>query len=137
MLPLVHIVMDPIYFSAGGFVFVIFIFKRELLVHRKSFSWVLAVTILLFVIGLITQFTEAGRSSASGALFCPLLSLGLYRLCRKLFLSRFKHEPKDTYLDWSPGLGPDRLFNILYLTLAVCLWISIPVLVHRVTKAGW
>lgn len=71
------------------------------------------------------------------ALLAPLLSLGLYRICQRLFLSRVRHEPKDTYLNWAPGLAADRLFNIIYFGSAI--WIELLAMggMMELAKAGW
>jgi hypothetical protein len=109
--------MDVIYIGAGMFVSYIFLTRRELLIKKESFRLILGVSVLLFVIGVVLHFTEVGRLYASEALLCPLSSLLLYRLMRELFVKWFKHEPRDTFLNWADGLGEDRVFNILYWTL--------------------
>ena len=129
--------MDPIYFAIGGFVVFIFIFKMELLILKESFRIILYISVALFLAGLVLHFTEAGRYPTSGALICPLMSLGLFRLCRKLFLMWFKHEPRDTFLNWEAGLGEDRLFNIIYFAVAGAVWMLVPFGMQQLSKAGW
>ncbi|CDM67174.1 hypothetical protein PYK22_03223 [Pyrinomonas methylaliphatogenes] len=129
--------MDPFYFVIGGFVIFIFIFKMEMLVRKESFRIILGISFLLFLIGLVLHFTEAGRSSLSGALLCPLLSLGLFRLLRRVFLRWFKHEPRDTFFNWNLGLGEDRIFNILYFAMAILLWMVVPFGMEQLAKVGW
>lgn len=85
--------LDPFYFAIGGFVLVIALFKRELLIEGESFLFILIISIVLFLAGLVLHFTEAGRYSMSGALVNPIVSLGLFHLCRKIFLKRQKREP--------------------------------------------
>lgn len=129
--------MDPFYFAIGGLVFAIALFKRELLVQKKSLRVILVVSVGLFLTGLTIHFTNAGRDSTSGALLCPLLSLGLYLLCHKVFLMRFKREPKDTFFNWGQGMGADRLFNIAYFVLAAWLWMLTTIGMLELAKAGW
>lgn len=129
--------MDVFYFSMGGLVFAIGIFKRELLVKKESFTIILVVTVVLFFIGVILHFTEIGRDSTCGALLCPLLSLGLYRLYRRIFIRRFNREPMDTWLNWSEGMGADRAFNIIYFGTVIWLWILCIVFMLELAKAGW
>lgn len=129
--------MDPFYFVIGGFVIFIFIFKMEMLVRKESFRIILGISFLLFLIGLVLHFTEAGRSSLSGALLCPLLSLGLFRLLRRVFLRWFKHEPRDTLFNWNLGLDEDRIFNILYFAMAMLLWMVVPFGMEQLAKVGW
>jgi hypothetical protein len=129
--------VDPIYFSIGGLVFAIGIFKRELLITRASFRLILGISVILFFVGMALHFTAAGRDSACGALLVPLLSLGLFRLCRRAFVRRFQREPKDTWLNWDDGLGPDKVFNIAYFVAAFWLWMLVTVLMLELAKAGW
>lgn len=129
--------MDPFYFVIGGFVIFIFIFKMEMLVRKESFRIILGISFLLFLIGLVLHFTEAGRSSLSGALLCPLLSLGLFRLLRRVFLRWFKHEPRDTFFNWNLGLDEDRIFNISYFAMAILLWMFVPFGMEQLAKVGW
>jgi hypothetical protein len=129
--------MDILLFSVGGLVFVIALFKRELLVERESFRLILGISALLFIAGLALHFSAAWRDSNCGALLVPLISLGFYRLCRKIFLWLFKREPRDTYLDWSPGMGADRLFNIVYFVFGGWLWMLVTILMLELAKSGW
>ncbi len=128
---------DLIYFFSGCFVAFIFILKRELLVDEDSYRLVLWVSVALFAIGLVLHFTEAGRSSASGALLAPLFSLGLFRLCRRVFIRYFKREPKDTFFNWESGLAADRFFNIVYGTLSMLMTMLITIGMEELAKLGW
>lgn len=125
------------YILIGMSVAIIALFNRALLIQRKSFRVILATSITLFVVGLLLHFTEAGRAAPSGALLAPLMSLGLYRILRKMFLLRFQHEPRDTYLDWSRDLSGDRFFNILYFAGSAWLLLSAMIGMRALAKAGW
>ena len=129
--------LDPFYFAIGGFVFFIFLFKRELLIEREGFQLILITSVVLCLAGLVIHFTGVGRSSTSGALLNPIVSLGLFRLCRKIFLKRLKREPRDTFLDWSPGMAADKVFNIVYFALSSLLWMIIPAGAEKLAKADW
>ena len=57
-----------------------------------------------------------------GALLSPLLSVGLFWAMRKLFRLWLKRNPEDTFANWNSGMGPDRVFNIVFFTSAfICL----------------
>lgn len=129
--------MNPFYFAIGGLVFAIAIFKRELLVHKESFRIILIVSVGLFFTGLAIHFTNLGRDSTSGALLCPLISLGLYRLCHRVFFMRLRREPKDTFFNWDKGMGADRVFNIVYFVLAAWLWMLTAIGMIELAKSGW
>lgn len=126
--------MNGLYFLLGGIVLIIAFFKRELLVNKKSFTVILALSVALFLVGFLLHIKGEGRGSASGALLFPLLSLGLYRLCRRAFIWRFKREPRDTAFDWSEGMGPDRIFNILFFVLSAWLMVLIAYFMTELSK---
>jgi hypothetical protein len=127
--------MNLFYFVIGGFVLLIFVFRSQLLIQEDSFKLILGISVVLFVAGLTLHFI--GREDGSGALLCPLISLGLYRLFRKVFLRCFKHEPRDTVFNWTRGMGEDRVFNILYFMFAFCLWVLLPFGMEQLVKVGW
>ena len=129
--------MDYIYVFTGGFVILIVIFRRELLTEIKSYRIILGISTVLFLVGVLLHYTPVGRYYASGALLSPLLTLGLFRLFRKIFLNRFKHEPRDTFLDWETGLAADRLFNFFYFMSAFLLLMFAAIGMEELAKAGW
>jgi hypothetical protein len=114
--------MDPLLFSVGGLVFAVAIFRRRLLIEKFSFRIILVSSSILFIIGLVVHFVAPERYSGIGAFLSPLLSLALYRLGYAIFKGRLLREPRDTWLDWSEGMGADRIFNIVYFSLAALVW---------------
>jgi hypothetical protein len=103
-------------------------FRRELLIEERSFKIFLVLSIILFLLGLVTialYFMGFQKIlSPPGALLCPLITLAQFRLSRRVFLKYVGREPKDTSFVWSTkGLGPDILFNLLYFIPA--FWILI------------
>lgn len=129
--------MDYVYIFIGGFVVGVFVFKRELLIERANFRIILGISVILFLVGVILHFTYADQHSSCGALLAPLLTLGLFRLCRKVFLRLFSREPKDTWLIWDAGMGVDRAFNIIYFSLAGLLLMLITTAMIELVKAGF
>ena len=129
--------MDYAYVFAGMFVSGVALFKRESLVQKSSFRIILAISAALFVAGFVIHSIGTDPGSACGALITPLLSLGLYRFCRRLFLWWVGHEPKDTYLNWAPGLGADRIFNIVYFGSVVWILLLTAGGMMELAKAGW
>jgi hypothetical protein len=129
--------LDYVYIPLGLFIAMVALFKRELLVQRKSFTVILSVTVILFIAGVILHFSEGNRESSCGALLAPLLTLGFYRGFRRLFLRLHNHEPRDTYLNWAPSLGEDRIFNIVFFigTFLLCMVTSIGMM--KLARAGW
>lgn len=129
--------MDPFYFFIGGFVIALALFKRELLIEKRGLRIILGISIAMFITGVVFHLTDTGTYSASGSFISPLISLGLFRLCRKVFLKQFKNEPKDTFLNWQTGMAQDRLFNVVYFVLASLLWMVAPFVMQQLAKAGW
>lgn len=128
--------MDYVYIPTGMFVIIIALWKREWLSQGNSLRIILGTSIALFITGLVLHFSE-DRDSSCGALLTPLFTLGLYRLFRRLFLLRVRHEPKDTYLNWGSGLAADRLFNILYFGLSFWLFVLATIGMMKLAKSGW
>lgn len=89
--------MDYLVYTSGLFVPIVELFKRELLIETASFRVILIISVILFIVGIALHFTQIGRNSSSGALLTSLMSLGIYRLLRKIFMERFRHEPRDTW----------------------------------------
>jgi hypothetical protein len=127
---------NPIYFFAGALVLSIAWFKMELLILKKSLLVIFGISASLFLIGIVLLVTGS-RSYLAGVLLCPLLSLGLFRLFRRVFLSCCDREPRDTLLNWSSGLTGDRLFNILFFILGGLILVFVPVIIRRFGEAGW
>jgi len=133
--------MDYVYLAIGGFVVYTFLMKRELLIQKRSFRIILLVSVVLFLAGLmdVTLYLSGGeRYFVSGALLCPLITLAQYHLSRKVFLKYVKREPRDTFFVWvGEDLGKDRLFNVLYFTLAFAILIFIIGGGERLATIGW
>jgi hypothetical protein len=129
--------MDAFYFSIGGLVFAIALFKRELLVRKDRFRLILGISSVLFLAGITIHFMATGQDSAHGALLVPLISLGLYRLCYKIFVAHFRREPRDTWLNWAEGMAADRLFNIVYFVSAFWCWMLVTIFMSALAKRGW
>lgn len=115
----------------------IFILKRQLLIQERSYKSILGLSVLLFVAGVALHFARAEGYSSAGALLAPILTLVLFRICRRVFLQRYKHEPKDTFLNWDTGLGPDKVFDFFYFMAAICLLMILSIGVEELAKAGW
>src|SRR5437660_3307125 len=84
--------MDYLYIPVGMFVIFIAFLNRDLLARRRTFVLILVISIVLFLTGIVLHFIERDSDSSSGALLTPLVTLALYRLCRRLFLRKADHE---------------------------------------------
>jgi hypothetical protein len=120
--------LDTMLFLLGGLVLAIFVLKRELLIYKMSFLTILGIAIAIALFGVLMR-VKLGPAFTAGSLFVPLVSLILYRILHKLFIRWVGMEPKDTYLNWAPNMVADRIFNIAYCTIVICLWIALPLLI--------
>lgn len=114
--------MDIIWVIVGGSVLWVGLFMRELLFAPGTRSTISCIVAALPVAGLIITAFTYRDPVIFPSLLNPLVSLGLFVVMRKGFVRWQKRDPKDTFMDWRSGLGPDRLFNILYTVLGVALW---------------
>ena len=128
--------MEPVYFFSGGLILIIFLIKRELLIGDSRFI-ILILAVAMFLAGIALHFTASGRDSASAAFVCPLITLGVFQIARRMFYTKVKREPSDTFLNFKRGIGADAVFNVIFATLAALIWIFVPLLMHRLAKAGW
>ncbi|HEV8140102.1 MAG TPA: hypothetical protein VGP81_10040 [Pyrinomonadaceae bacterium] len=129
--------MDYIVFMTGLFVPVVALFKRELLIESASFRVILIISVILFIVGIALHFTYVGRNSSSGALLTSLMSLGIYRVLRKIFIKRYRHEPRDTWFIWTSGLAADRLFNIVFFVGSSWLATLNALVMWELSQRGW
>lgn len=128
---------DYLFVAVGMFVPGVVLFKRELLVKVGPSGSIFAVSLALFILGIAFHFTDVGRHSLSGALLSPLMCFGLYKFLRNRFVAYAKHEPRDTYMDWTPGMAADRVFNIVYFSAAFLLTMFTATGMEELGKRGW
>jgi hypothetical protein len=121
--------MNPVAFFLGGFVLSIAWFRMDCLIRRNSFIIILWISVLSSVVG-ISLIVAYGFSYLAGFTFCPLLTLGLFRLLLWMFLKWVKREPIDTFLKWDAAF-PDALFNVLYFMLGGVILVFVPILAAR------
>ena len=123
--------MEKVYLALGGFVIAVALFKRELLFNPESHRIILIIAAVMFVVGAVLVFGQIQPNSAAGALMSPLFTDGLFWVMRKLFRWRFERDPRDTFMNWKPGMAADRFFNITYFTVA---FISVALIAAGVEK---
>ena len=129
--------MEILVFFFALFVVGIALFKRDLLVNRQSFQIIFGLSVVSFILGIALHFTEWGPNAAPGLLLVPLLSLGLYRGGRRIFVRRFNREPRDTFMDWRRGMAADRAFNILYFVGSIWMAMLTAAGMSELAERGW
>jgi hypothetical protein len=129
--------MDALFLIIAFWIYGPFLFRRDWLVEEDSYKLVRGISVIAFLAGLALLFLDRARFSGTGVLCAPLLTLLMFRLCRKIFLRMFKREPKDTFMNWKAGLAADRLFNIAYFTLTTFVLIFSVVIENELDNIGW
>jgi hypothetical protein len=119
------------------FVTIIALFDRDILIQKRSFRIILALSIIMFLAGVLLHLIGETASSLAGALFTPLLSLLIFRFCRRVFLKRYQREPRDTWFKWANGLGADRFFNIVYFASSIWLELLAMGTTMHMARSGW
>jgi hypothetical protein len=89
------------------------LFARPWLIKPKNFILVVVGSVVVFATGVWLELSPF-HSLSGKPLFLPLISVTSHWLLRKLFVGSLHHEPRDTFQDWSPNLGWDRAFNIIF-----------------------
>lgn len=92
----------------------IFIYKREILIQKTTFIYILILTFAMFVLSFI-PFLQIKTDGGIESWKLPLLSLLLFRGLRRIFLRIFGHEPRDTFWIFKKGFWEDGLFNFLFI----------------------
>ncbi|HEX6190204.1 MAG TPA: hypothetical protein VFZ40_19275 [Pyrinomonadaceae bacterium] len=128
---------NPYYFAVGYFILAIFVFKPGLLIKDFSYRLILAISFVLFVLGLALHFTPQALEWGAGALLAPLLTLAYFRFCRKLFIRFVRREPVDTAFNWAPELVKDRAFAFAYFFGGILIILATIFVMHRLAEAGW
>jgi hypothetical protein len=107
----------------GISILIIPLHRRELLVQKNSFKLILSISIAIFIIGVCLDiFNIDSKYWGFYSFYFPLFIVLFYRVLRIAFLIIMKREPIDTAFDLR-GVTPwiDRIFNILYFTLAIII----------------
>jgi hypothetical protein len=129
--------IDYIYVFAGMLTIGIAALKRELLIEKHTFRIILALTIVLFLVGVLLHLRGATANSLAGALLTPLPSLLIFRFGRRIFIRRYERVPADTSFNWAKGLAADRFFNVVYFVSSVSLELLLMGITINLGRAGW
>jgi|SRR5690554_23594 len=107
--------MDFILVLIGLAIFFIFLFKREILVQKKSALYVAAVCIILVLTGVILLHFDI---KIGKILIIPFVQYVLYRFLYFIFIKIYKREPKDTWWTMDLSLMTDGIFNFICVLFA-------------------
>ncbi len=102
----------------GLSIFFIFLFKRELLVHKKFTTYFIIYCLILCILGLFLYYDSV---KGGDILILPIFQFIIYRIFYKIFVSIYKREPKDTFWSMDLSLMKDGIFNFLYVISSLCI----------------
>jgi hypothetical protein len=105
----------------GMSIIMIPLYKRDLLINKKSFYTILSISIISFFAAiLIDQYELDKKYWGLLSLYFPIYIVLSYRIFTYIFVLIKKREPIDTAFDFK-GITPwsDRIFNIFYFTQSV------------------
>lgn len=116
----------------------IFIFGRQLLDNKTSWSILVKVSAVIAIVGIILTTFNLGNQSMFISLVAPLYSISIYRPLYLYFVNKTNRQPIDTAMDWRSGLFYDRLFNIVYIVLSTVVpMVGLLVLISLLNKNGY
>lgn len=102
--------MDIILVLIGLAVFFIFLFKREILIQKKSAIYFTTICVILALIGIILLYFNI---KIGINLTIPFVQYTLYRFSHFIFVKIYKREPKDTWWTMDLSLMTDGIYNFI------------------------
>jgi hypothetical protein len=110
------------------------LYKRDLLINKKSFYTILSISIFSFFAAILIDLYDLDTKYwGLLSLYFPIYVVLSYRILRYFFVLIKKREPIDTAFDFK-GITPwsDRIFNIIYFTQSVIVPFLLAILLrHR------
>lgn len=112
-----------------GIPLILFLFLRRYLNDKKSFKFILIITILIGIVGLTLTALKVHNDGIFILLIAPIFSVLLYRVMYNFFVKKLDREPQDTFMDFSDGNYADRLFNIAFFPFGLILPIVLAIVI--------
>jgi len=106
--------MDLIFVAIGISIHVVFLFKREMLFDRRSFSLLLAVSVIIFALSYMLHKWNLGQPKTIILLKIPMLTLLIFFLMKTFYFKIFRKNPRDTFWSMDIELMRDGIFNALF-----------------------
>jgi hypothetical protein len=113
--------MDFLFASAGLFVHIIFMFKREWLFERRSLQFILLVSSIMFAVSYLLVSNNIGNADTLRMLRIPLLAAVVFVGIKYVFFKIYKRNPEDTFWSMDFGQTADGVFNFLFWVLGIVL----------------
>ncbi len=68
---------------------------------------------------LISDFRNPQVIAASISCLFPIYHFSLYRFMHRRFVKKYHREPVNASMNWSPDIGPDRVFAISFFFMSI------------------
>lgn len=110
-----------VFIILGTNTLLVFLYKREWLLEKKSYLILLIANLILFGMGYLLQAKLIGNPKLVVALKMPLLSQLLFSFMVICFRKIYKRTPVDTFWTMDMTLMKDGVFNFVFWFLAIIL----------------
>lgn len=107
-----------IFILLGMNTLIIFLFKREWLLNKKTLISLFLINLLLFVLGYIFQYSLIGNPKFVVSLKMPLISQLIFVFMNYIFYKIYNRNPVDTFWTMDRKLMKDGIFNFMFWVLA-------------------
>lgn len=106
--------MAFVFAMMGMLVQIIFMFKREWLFDKRSFTLIFIVSAAMFVLSYILMLNHIGNPKIVRMLTIPLLAASMFYVVKRIFFKLYGRNLEDTFwsMDWSQM--NDGIFNALF-----------------------
>lgn len=106
--------MDYIFVFFGMTTQLIFLYRRELLLDKKVFFYILYFNVFLFILGFIFEDFLKLDFKAVGILKMSLLSQLIFLIMIYIYKILYKKNPADTFWVSDITLLKDGIFNFIF-----------------------
>lgn len=98
----------------GLFVQFIFLFKREWLFEKRSFTIIYVVSIISFVLSYILMLANIGDPNLVKMLTVPFLAATMFYITKRIFFKLYGRNLEDTFWSMDSSLMSDGVFNAVF-----------------------
>lgn len=103
---------------------IIFLFKREILFQKKSFVFLLVVSLIPLVFSFLIKNSDVKNKNVE-MLQMPFITLLIFFIMNKIYKIIYAENAKDTFWTYDVKLMNDGIFNALFWFLGLIIPIII------------
>jgi hypothetical protein len=106
--------MAFIFAMIGLLVQIVFMFKREWLFEKRSFTVILILSAALFTLSYILMLNHIGNPKTVRLLTIPLLAAIMFYITKLTFFKLYDRNLEDTFWSMDSTLMSDGVFNAIF-----------------------